>query len=156
MSDLLKLDITNKFTGEIFSIEVDPYKLDSLIEALVQVQEQRKALDELEADLKGIIEEDHLKPNDYRPVSSNLGFDVMYFQPSRKVYDAAAVYSHIDPDLLLSKGALAVSNSKLEKLMADLVRKNELKSEDSKAILNSVQLTQTKPYVKLMATGRTK
>lgn len=156
MSDLLNLDIVNKFTGEVFSIEVDPYNLDSLIEALMQVQEQRKALDELEADLKGIIEEDHLKPNDYRPVSSNLGFDVMYFQPSRKVYDASTVYSHIDPDLLLSKGALAVSNSKLEKLMADLVRKNELKSEDSKAILNSVQLMQTKPYVRLMATGRTK
>jgi len=149
MSDLLKLEVANKFTGEIFTVEVDPYKLDSLVEALIQVQKQRKALDELEFDLKNILEEDHLAKNDYRPLASSLGYDVRYIQSATKVYNAEVVFSHLDPDMLLTSGALAVSNTKLESLMADLVRKNELPSEDSQAILNSVQTKQRKPYVKL-------
>jgi hypothetical protein len=149
MSDTLKLEVTNTFTGEVFTVEVDPYKLDSLVAALLQVQKQRKALDSLEADLKGILEEDHLAKNDYRPLASSFGYDVRYIESATKIYDAEVVFSHLDPDMLLSSGALAVSNTKLEKLMADLVRKNELPSEDSQAILGSVQTKQRKPYVKL-------
>jgi hypothetical protein len=149
MSDTLDIEVVNKFTGEVFTVEVDPYKLDSLVGALLQVQEQRKALDKLETDLKGIIESDHLAPNDYRPLSSNLGWDVQYIQSSTRVYDATVVFNHMDHDLLLSKGALAVSNAKLEKLMADLVRHNALSHEDSLAILSSVQTKSKKPYVKL-------
>jgi hypothetical protein len=149
MSDTLSIEVTNKFTGEIFTVEVDPYKLDSLVEALVQVQEQRKALDKLEFDLKNILEEDHLAKNEYRPLASSLGYDVRYIQSATKVYDAEVVYSHLDPDMLLTSGVLAVSNTKLEKLMADLVRKNQLPQEDSNAILGSVQTKQRKPYVKL-------
>ncbi|MDE2106728.1 MAG: hypothetical protein KGL39_56455 [Patescibacteria group bacterium] len=148
-SELLKIEVVNKFTGEVFTVEVDPYKLDSLVGALLQVQEQRKALDDLEADLKGILERDHLANNDYRPLASSLGYDVKYIESTTKVYDQTVVWNHLDHDMLLSSGALSVSNSKLEKLMADLVRKNELPSEDSRAILDSVATKARKPYVKL-------
>lgn len=145
----LSLEVVNKFTGEIFTVDVNPYNLNSLVGALIQIQEQRKALDKLESDLKSIIETDHLAKNDYRPLETALGVEVKYIESANKVYDATVVSSHLDLDLLLSKGALAVSNSKLEKLMADLVRKNELPSEDSRAILDSVTLKPKKPYVKL-------
>lgn len=154
MNETLKIEVINKFTGEVFTVEVDPYKLDSLVGALVQVQEQRKALDSLEKDLKGILETDHLAKNDYRPLASSLGFDVRYIQATTKTYDPTVVYSHMDPDLLLTTGALSVSNSKLEKLMADLVRKNALPSEDSRAILDSVAVKSSKPYVKLEKVGK--
>jgi hypothetical protein len=154
MSDLLKLEVANKFTGEVFTVEVDPYKLDSLVSALLQVQQQRKALDDLESDLKGILEEDHLAKNDYRPLASSLGYDVRYIQSATKIYDPTIVWSHMDHDMLLSTGALAVSNTKLEKLMADLVRKNELPTEDSQAIMGSVETKQRKPYVKLEKVGK--
>lgn len=152
-NETLKLEVVNKFTGEVFTVEVDPYKLDSLVGALLQVQQQHKALDDLESDLKAILESDHLANNDYRPLASSLGYDVKYIQSATKTYDASVVISHIDVDLLLTKGALAVSNSKLEKLMADLVRKNELPTEDSRAILDSVSTKARKPYVKLEKTS---
>ena len=145
----LKIEVANKFTGEVFTVEVDPYKLDSLVAALLQVQAQRKVLDDLEFDLKNILEKNHLAKNDYRPLASSLGYDVRYIESATKVYDQTVVWNHLDHDLLLSKGVLAVSNAKLEALMADLVRKNELTSEDSRAILDSVQTKQRKPYVKL-------
>lgn len=149
MSDLLTLEVTNTFTGEVFTVEVDPYKLDSLVAALLQVQKQRKALDILEADLKGILEKDHLEKNDYRPLASSFGYDVKYIQGQRKSYDSTIVWNHLDHDMLFSNGVLAVSNSKLEELMSDLVRKNELPSEDSRAILDSVTTKAIKPYIKL-------
>jgi len=149
MAETLNLEIVNKFTGETFTVEVDPYRLDSLVGALLQVQEQRKALDSLEADLKKILETDHLEQNDYRPLASSLGYDVKYIQSATKTYDQTVVWNHLDHDMLLSSGALSVSNAKLEKLMAELVRKNELATEDSKAIMDSVKTNQRKPYVKL-------
>lgn len=149
MSELLTLEVTNTFTGEVFTVEVDPYKLDSLVEALLQVQKQRKALDELEADLKGILEKDHLAKNDYRPLATTLGYDVRYIQAIKKTYDPTVVWNHLDHDLLLTSGSLAVANGKLEKLMADLVRKNELPVEDSQAIIAAVETKASKPYVKL-------
>lgn len=149
MSDTVDFEVINKFTGEVFTVSVDSNKLDSLVGALLQVQEQRKALDELESFLKEILAEDHLAKNDYQPIASSLGYDVKYVQGGRKNYDASVVVSHMDLDLLISKGALVVSNAKLEGLMADLVRKQEFAHEDSRAILDSVVVKQTKPYVKL-------
>jgi pyocin large subunit-like protein len=149
MGILLKIEVINKFTGEIFTVEVNPYKLDSLVGALVQVQQQRKALDELEQDLKAILEEDHLAKNDYRPLTTSLGYEVKYVQGTRKTYDTTTVISHIDIDMLLSKKALAVSTGNLEKLMAELVKKNQLPSEDSRAILDSVTVVGIKPSVRL-------
>ena len=154
--DTLKLDVVNKFTGEVFTVEVDPYNLDSLVAALLQVQEQRKALDNLEADIKAILESDHLAKNDYRPLASSFGFDVKYIQSSTKTYDTTTVWNHLDHDLLLSRSALVVSNTNLEKLMAELVRRGELATEDSRAILDSVQTKGRKPYVKLEKISSTK
>jgi hypothetical protein len=154
MSESLTLKVTNTFTGEIFTVEVEPYKLDSLVAALLQVQKQRKALDQLEFDLKKIIEEDHLAKNDYRPLASSFGYDVRYIQSATKSYDPTIVWNHLDHDLLLSSKALTVSNTNLEKLMAELVRKNELPVEDSQAILGCVETKQRKPYVKLEKINR--
>jgi hypothetical protein len=152
----LTINVVNKFTGEVFTVSVDPYKLDSLVGALVQVQEQRKALDDLEGDLKSILEKDHLAANDYRPLSSSLGYDVRYIQSSTKTYDPTIVWNHLDHDLLLTSGALGVSNTKLEQLMESLVRDNALPIEDSRAIMDSATTKARKPYVKLEKVGKTR
>lgn len=149
MSDTLDLEIVNKFTGEVFTVTVNPYNMDSLVLALLQVQNQRKELDKLETDLKDIIEKDHLSTNDYRPVGSNVGYEARWYQSTRKIYDPTIVVNHLDIDMLLSKKVLTVANTHLEKLMAEMVRDKALPTTDSRAILDSIITKESKPYVKL-------
>ncbi len=51
--------------------------------------------------------------------------------------------------MLFTAGANTVANGALEKLMAELVKNDELPTEDSQAIIRSVELKSTKPYVML-------
>lgn len=148
MNDTVELKATNTITGEIFSTEVNPYDPESLGSCLLDIQAMKKNLEKLEADVKDIAME-YLNVNNLKRVPLKMGYDWLIVSGARKAYNPAVVLSEIDQDLLISKGAVSVVTGKLESLMADLVRENALPSEASRSILDSVELTPIKPYVKL-------
>lgn len=147
-AETITIESVNEFTGEIYDFKVEPKNTDNITAALLAVQKQRKSLDDMEAQLKGLLEE-HLAKNDYRPIRTKLGYDIRYVQSTTRTYDPTVVWNHLGHDLLMSRGVISIANGKLETLMADLVKENGLAPEDSRAILDSVTVGTKKPYVVL-------
>lgn len=145
---MLELKATNTITGEIFTVEVNPKDPDNLGLALLDIQALKKNLEKLEAAVKDLAME-YLESNSLRTVALQNGYDWKIISGNRKSYNPAVVLSEIDQDMLISKGAVAVVNGKLESLMAELVAENSLPAEASAAILESVEIKPMASYVKL-------
>lgn len=77
----------------------------------------------------------------------------VYKAPQRKLYSFTTVRSYIDEDLLLSNDIVTVSSGKLEKLITELVKNNQIDAEATTAIQASVELKPTKAYVQLEKIG---
>ena len=148
-ANTLTLKAINKLTGEIFEVDINPYDPESTAQCLLNIKAMAKELDNLERDVKQVAE-DYMAENDFKPVDlTSVPYRWVYKAAQRKTYNPHVVMAHLDQDMLFTAGAITVANGALEKLMAELVRRNELPTEDSQAILGSVELKGTKPYVML-------
>lgn len=146
--DLIELKTTNTITGEIFTTQVDPYEPNSLGNCLLDIQAMKKNLEKLEAEVKAIVM-DYMERENTKVVPLSNGYDWRLVSGQRKAYNPSVVLANIDQDLLVSTGAVSVVAGKLESLMADLVRENGITPEVSHNILDSIEYSAIKPYVKL-------
>lgn len=155
MSKLNQLKATNRVTGEIIEVEVNPNDPDQLGNVWLDIQATIKELEELKNQVKYLVDE-YMAKNDYQPIQLQNGHDWVRKAPVRKEYSFSAVRNHIDEDLMLTyedhKGTslVKIQSGPLKELLATMVANKEIGADAWQEIEDSAIAKATEPYVQLV------
>ena len=155
MSSINNLKATNRVTGEIIEVTVNPNDPDELGNVWLDIQATIKELEELKNQVKFLADECMAK-NDYQPIQLNNGHDWVRKAPVRKEYNFSVVRNYIDEDLMLTytdkKGTslVKVQSGPLKELVSQMVADKEIDTDAWQKLEDSAEIKAVEPYVQLV------